>query len=100
MSGAPLGRDWTVRAEGFGWWVGWARLGSNQRPLACKASALPLSYAPRNAGPVYRATGPAPQTTSPRELRERRDRLPPGVLVPGLPRRGHLRQPDHARPGH
>ena len=24
----------------------WAQLGSNQRPLACKASALPLSYAP------------------------------------------------------
>ena len=26
--------------------VQWARLGSNQRPLACEASALPLSYAP------------------------------------------------------
>ena len=25
---------------------GWARLVSNQRPLACEASALPLSYAP------------------------------------------------------
>ncbi len=25
----------------------WARQGSNLRPLACKASALPLSYAPR-----------------------------------------------------
>lgn len=24
----------------------WARLGSNQRPPACKAGALPLSYAP------------------------------------------------------
>ena len=24
----------------------WARLVSNQRPLACEASALPLSYAP------------------------------------------------------
>src|SRR5580658_8355287 len=24
----------------------WAQLGSNQWPLACKASALPLSYAP------------------------------------------------------
>ena len=28
----------------------WARLGSNQRPLACEASALPLSYAPSTAG--------------------------------------------------
>jgi hypothetical protein len=27
----------------------WARLGSNQRPPACEADALPLSYAP---GPV------------------------------------------------
>ena len=27
--------------------LGWARLGSNQRPLGCKPSALPLSYAPR-----------------------------------------------------
>src|SRR6516162_2260059 len=24
----------------------WAQVGSNHRPLACKASALPLSYAP------------------------------------------------------
>ena len=24
----------------------WARLDLNQRPLACEASALPLSYAP------------------------------------------------------
>ncbi len=27
------------------WWQ-WAHLGSNQGPLACEASALPLSYAP------------------------------------------------------
>jgi hypothetical protein len=27
----------------------WARLGSNQRPLACEASALPLSYAPERS---------------------------------------------------
>ena len=26
--------------------AGWAHLGSNQGPLACEASALPLSYAP------------------------------------------------------
>lgn len=31
--------------------VQWAHLGSNQGPLACEASALPLSYAPgRNRG--------------------------------------------------
>ena len=29
--------------SGEGWW---ARLGSNQRPLRCERSALPLSYAP------------------------------------------------------
>jgi hypothetical protein len=27
----------------------WARLGSNQRPPACEAGALPLSYAPGRA---------------------------------------------------
>jgi hypothetical protein len=31
----------------FGWW---AQQGSNLRPLACKASALPLSYAPDAPG--------------------------------------------------
>src|SRR5215207_7648197 len=35
---------------------GWARQGSNLRPLACKARALPLSYAPR--APEY---GPPPE---------------------------------------
>jgi hypothetical protein len=45
----------------------WAQLGLNQRPLACKASALPLSYAPGPAGsaaehgtlPGYRPGAPA-----------------------------------------
>ena len=34
----------------------WARLGSNQRPPACKAGALPLSYAPdvQDLAPVRR----------------------------------------------
>src|SRR5439155_15505170 len=30
----------------------WARLGLNQRPLACEASALPLSYAPGESKPI------------------------------------------------
>ena len=33
----------------------WARLGSNQRPLACEASALPLSYAPGRGAQSSRA---------------------------------------------
>jgi hypothetical protein len=33
----------------------WARLGSNQRPPACKAGALPLSYAPGT--PAVRRAG-------------------------------------------
>ena len=37
------GRRIPLRCRGS---VRWARLGSNQRPLACEASALPLSYAP------------------------------------------------------
>jgi hypothetical protein len=40
----------------FGWW---ARLGSNQRPPACKAGALPLSYAPVATRPAH-ATPHAP----------------------------------------
>src|SRR3954452_19722666 len=32
----------------------WARQGSNLRPLACKARALPLSYAPRGPQPKVR----------------------------------------------
>ena len=40
----------------------WAHLGSNQGPLACEASALPLSYAPStgndSAGPLLRSAGP------------------------------------------
>jgi hypothetical protein len=41
----------------------WARLGSNQRPPACEADALPLSYAPalavlgQNEILPYRAPG-------------------------------------------
>ena len=31
------------------WSFWWAQVGSNHRPLACKASALPLSYAPKVA---------------------------------------------------
>ena len=37
----------------------WARLGSNQRPPACKAGALPLSYAPRVGTLAYPARGSA-----------------------------------------
>src|SRR5262245_60728132 len=44
----------TLRSE-------WARLGSNQRPPACKAGALPLSYAPdaATAGAVQFEVPPA-----------------------------------------
>jgi integrase len=42
----------TRKAPDFQGFPEWARLGSNQRPLACEASALPLSYAPET-GTVY-----------------------------------------------
>ena len=35
-----------VRRRGFSTVKWWARLGLNQRPPACEADALPLSYAP------------------------------------------------------
>src|SRR5690242_9139530 len=66
----------------------WARLGSNQRPLACKASALPLSYAP-GYGPSHATQDrPVPST------KDRCQRRAPGVLVTGLTRRVHLGVPD------
>jgi hypothetical protein len=43
----------------------WARLVSNQRPLACEASALPLSYAPW-AGNDRRGIGAKRRELSPR----------------------------------
>jgi hypothetical protein len=36
--------------------LGWARVVSNHRPLACEASALPLSYAPYGRILLVRAT--------------------------------------------
>ena len=38
----PSGRPRAHRTGGRGW-VEWAMLGSNQRPLPCEGSALPLS---------------------------------------------------------
>jgi hypothetical protein len=50
------GRDWAVLGQwhpGGGhsgvWTFQWARRVSNLRPLACEASALPLSYAPQGS---------------------------------------------------
>src|SRR5690242_13675239 len=37
--------------------IGWARRVSNLRPLACEASALPLSYAPWRPSTFARGTG-------------------------------------------
>jgi hypothetical protein len=47
----------------------WARLGSNQRPPACEAGALPLSYAPRPTRipppmPAWPASAPEPSSLS------------------------------------
>src|SRR3712207_3630852 len=41
----------------------WARLVSNQRPLACEASALPLSYAPGRADIVVPLTRASQRTS-------------------------------------
>src|SRR3954454_82181 len=46
MTRATLREEKPRRTELSGQPCEWARLGSNQRPLACEASALPLSYAP------------------------------------------------------
>ena len=45
--------------------VTWARQGSNLRPLGCKPSALPLSYAPgRRRGPYLPGAGEGERTTA------------------------------------
>ena len=66
--------------------IEWARLGLNQRPLACEASALPLSYAP-DAGPILR--GGDKQRAAPEPGNERSGgtqgliaRQPPPLTVP------------------
>src|SRR5439155_26405440 len=46
--------SWSVRQRRQK--VQWARLVSNQRPLACEASALPLSYAPSEGDSRPRAS--------------------------------------------
>jgi uncharacterized protein YndB with AHSA1/START domain len=58
----------------------WARLGSNQRPLACEASALPLSYAPLRRG-LY-VVSPRPQ-----RRRDSARAAPPPVRPRTSPRR-------------
>src|SRR5260370_41952929 len=58
----PPGATGGGRAVFFRVWDWWARLGSNQRPLRCQRSALPLSYAParRGAKPLITPRGKAP----------------------------------------
>jgi hypothetical protein len=58
--------------------LSWARLGSNQRPLACEASALPLSYAPE--GPSRLAPPGAPRPCGNR----RRGARAAGALLPAF----------------
>src|SRR3954447_16392283 len=67
----------------------WARQGSNLRPLACKARALPLSYAPR--APRVGARGAAPCRVPPQGCEWRGaggpssgGQLTDGVLPAGL----------------
>src|SRR3954471_9340147 len=55
--GGQRGGSQALRKEETAPWSGlrrWARRVSNLRPLACEASALPLSYAPWVRAPVYR----------------------------------------------
>ena len=54
----------------------WARLGLNQRPLACEASALPLSYAPGGGGFYARLrAGPPPHASPSQSHSQRRCRV-------------------------
>ena len=67
--GSPFGSLTTISSSE----KQWAQQGSNLRPLACKASALPLSYAPVRAARA--ATGDDPgQRTSPARVTAAADR--------------------------
>jgi hypothetical protein len=74
--GSPLGRDTrrsrhaSAQAEGTSSGE-WARLGSNQQPLVCKTSALPLSYSPAIPG---QGVEPRPPGSEPGVLPVRRSR--------------------------
>lgn len=74
----------------------WAQQGSNLRPLGCKPSALPLSYAPGRRRPTPQG-GPPPWSLTP--VRRRPSSSPAGrVPRPGRsPRRSGPRLP--CRPG-
>src|SRR4030095_8779525 len=48
------------------WFSWWALLGSNQRPLPCEGSALPLSYTPREPRHEAGVTHPAESRVKPR----------------------------------
>ena len=68
----------------------WRRSGLNRRPPACKAGALPLSYAPRKLVPG-RAAGQAPPQASrspshPLCIRRQKQRMGQGGLEPPTPR--------------
>src|SRR3954453_1789211 len=68
---------------------GWARQGSNLRPLGCKPRALPLSYAPRAP------RGRCPRTAS-RLCGELADRVLPAGLPAGVAGLVHLGEGDPA----
>ena len=67
---------------------GWARRVSNLRPLACEASALPLSYAPQGNGDCKGAGPPAAAAVSSARVAE----------VKGRARRSAARPLERRRP--
>ena len=86
-SGAPApqghGHEQTdVAAAAAGQQAGWRRPDSNRRPPACKAGALPLSYAPAPSAPDGAPAAPHPANTAlaatARAGREGRARNGPG----------------------
>jgi hypothetical protein len=66
----------TTRPQPNGNQLPWRRSGSNRRPPACKAGALPLSYAPENQFQA-RAAGQAPQQPSHKDQAAKGRQSPP-----------------------
>ena len=62
----PAGQVWPSQTDWWGQTIWWSQTGSNRRPPACKAGALPTELWPRpqEIGPGAKAGGPGTTRTS------------------------------------
>ena len=93
-SGSPPQAPWRLSAQAEGWW---RRADSNRRPPACKADALPLSYAPGRPRLIWSGGRRSGRTTGALDLSERADQL--SCVPDGLVGAGGVEPPTSALSG-